>query len=175
MRKLVSTIASLLCCVAAATFAWPAPPANAGATSCFGKAATIIGTAGDDQGNQALRGTPGTDVIVGLGGSDTIDGLGGKDYLCGGGGHDGMTGEGGDDHMSGGPGPDTLNGDDGNDVIIGNGGVDAAYGGAGSDSLRLQDYAGGDLASAGTDHDSCYVDVGDVMSSCESKHIRRPA
>jgi Ca2+-binding RTX toxin-like protein len=45
-----------------------ATPAVAGAASCAGETATIVGTSGNDR----LRGTPGKDVIVGLGGQDVI-------------------------------------------------------------------------------------------------------
>jgi Ca2+-binding RTX toxin-like protein len=44
------------------------------AATCDGKAATMVGTPGDD----LLVGTSGVDVIVGLGGDDTITGRGGK-------------------------------------------------------------------------------------------------
>src|SRR5687768_13020060 len=49
--------------------------------TCFGKAATMIGTAGDD----LIIGTSGDDVIVGLDGRDRIEGLAGADLICGGG------------------------------------------------------------------------------------------
>ena len=51
--------------------AWAADDESS--TACFGQAATIVGTEGDD----VLKGTDGADVISGLGGTDVIDGLGG--------------------------------------------------------------------------------------------------
>ena len=46
--------------------------------SCFGRTATLVGTADDD----VLRGTPDRDVIVGRGGRDIIRGFAGDDYIC---------------------------------------------------------------------------------------------
>lgn len=62
-----------------------APNAYANSHNCFGEAATIVGTSGDD----ALIGTDGPDVIVGLGGSDFIFGGDRPDLICGGRGDDG--------------------------------------------------------------------------------------
>jgi len=76
-----------------------APTAQAAATTCAGKVATIVGTPGAD----VLRGTPGRDVIHGRGGDDVIRGLGGNDLLCGG------------------PGSDTILGNSGQDRIFGQG------------------------------------------------------
>ncbi len=83
--------------------------------SCFGQAATIVGTSGDDE----LTGTPGPDVIVGLGGFDVIDGLAGSDRICGGGDADAMFGRQGLDRMNGGLGNDLFTGGPGADLIIG--------------------------------------------------------
>ena len=76
-------------------FAAPVP-------SCEGKAATIVGTSGDD----TLIGTNGDDVIVGLEGNDQIEGGAGHDILCG---------SQGDDTLIGGTGNDTLRGGYGSD------------------------------------------------------------
>lgn len=51
---------------------------------CDGRAATIVGTAGDD----VITGTKHRDVIAALGGDDVIDGGGGADTICGGDGTD---------------------------------------------------------------------------------------
>src|SRR3712207_3190823 len=51
---------------------------------CFGRAATIVGTPGND----GILGTEGPDVIVGRGGVDEIQGLGGNDRICAGKGGD---------------------------------------------------------------------------------------
>jgi Ca2+-binding RTX toxin-like protein len=72
-------------------------PASAQAVTCFGVAATIVGTNNDD----VLVGTPGRDVIVGLGGNDTIQGLGGNDLICGGDGSDDIDGGDGNDSIHG--------------------------------------------------------------------------
>jgi glucose/arabinose dehydrogenase len=74
------------------------------ARSCGGLAATIVGSAGNDN----LSGSPGDDVIVGLGGNDTIDGLGGNDTICGGDGADTLDGGAGADVLLGGTGTDTA-------------------------------------------------------------------
>lgn len=66
---------------------------------CFGSAATITGTPGNDP---ALNGTAGADVINGGGGNDVINGLGGNDKVCG---------DSGDDVIDGGPGSDQLDGE----------------------------------------------------------------
>ena len=57
----------------------PAVPASAVAGTCEGRAATHLGTPGDD----VLTGTDGDDVMVGLGGDDKISGLLGNDLICG--------------------------------------------------------------------------------------------
>ncbi len=67
---------------------------------CRGRAATIIGTSGDDR----IDGTRGDDVIVGLGGDDKIHGAAGNDVICGGSGDDKLNGQGGDDVVDGGSG-----------------------------------------------------------------------
>jgi hypothetical protein len=101
---------------------------------CFGRAATIVGTAGAD----TLVGTAGPDVIVGLGGKDTISGLGGNDRICGGAGADQITGGGGNDRLNGGPGADTLTAGLGNDRLRGGIGVDQADGGLGTDTCLAE-------------------------------------
>jgi len=97
---------------------------TAEAQTCNGMAATIIGTAGDDD----IAGTEGPDVIVGLGGDDRIEGLEGHDVICGGDGND---------DLLGGDGDDLLFGDADNDVIEGNAGNDTCDGVSGIDSAAL--------------------------------------
>jgi Ca2+-binding RTX toxin-like protein len=59
----------------------PIAAVGAAATpTCFGMAATIVGTDGDD----VLTGTDGDDVIVGLGGTDAIYPRAGNDRVCAG-------------------------------------------------------------------------------------------
>ena len=117
--------------VAGAVMATTHAIAVAAPTSCDGKPATIVGTAGDD----VLKGTAGDDVIVGLAGNDTIRGLDGNDTICG---------KDSDDVLIGGSGNDTLLGGRGFDWV-GHGlapngvQVDLAAGvatGWGSDQLR---------------------------------------
>jgi hemolysin type calcium-binding protein len=96
------------------------PPAFAGAPTCWGRPATIVGTAGDDR----LVGTRGPDVIVGLGGDDFILGKGGDDRACGGLGNDYLAGGRGDDRLETGPGNNAVSGDEGNDVLQGGPGPD---------------------------------------------------
>ena len=102
---------------------------------CLGKAASIVGTQGDD----TITGTAGGDVILGFGGKDTIRGLGGDDTLCGGVGIDRLEGGPGSDGLDGGEDDDRLFGHDGNDRLFGGSGVDELQGGPGDDRL-----AGGD-------------------------------
>ncbi|HXK13290.1 MAG TPA: M6 family metalloprotease domain-containing protein [Gaiellaceae bacterium] len=81
--------------------------ATAATPTCFGKRATIVGTAKSDH----LSGTPRADVIEGLGGNDTINGLGGNDLICGGPGNDRLNGGAGRDRIDGGPGTNTCVGE----------------------------------------------------------------
>ena len=97
----------------ACTTAAAAPP-------CGGKAATIIGTNGNDN----LTGTARADVIAGLGGNDVIKGLAGNDTLCGGPGKDKLLGGRGNDKMLGQAGKDTLKGGPGKDKLKGGPGKD---------------------------------------------------
>lgn len=124
---------------------------------CFGRAATIIGTAGDD----VITGTNGNDVIVTFGGNDTVIGRDGFDRICLGPGDD--TGEGGrkrdridggwgDDEISGGEGKDILWGGDGKDKLWGNTHADTLFGGDGADDLTGGD--GADLLFGGAGSDN---------------------
>ncbi len=87
---------------------------------CAGKAATIVGT----NGNDSLAGTRAADVIAGLGGKDKIKGLAGKDVICGGAGGDRLLGGKGKDKLLGGKGKDTLKGGPGKDKLKGGPGKD---------------------------------------------------
>ena len=97
------------------------PSGAAGAVSCKGQQATIVGTSGNDN----RRGTGRKDVIAGLGGSDTLSGLAGNDVICGGAGKD---------TLKGGAGNDKLYGQKGKDTLKGGGGADLCKGGAGRDT-----------------------------------------
>ncbi|MET1037964.1 MAG: calcium-binding protein [Aeromicrobium sp.] len=108
----------------------PAVPASAVAGTCEGRAATHLGTPGDD----VLTGTDGDDVMVGLGGDDKISGLLGNDVICGDEGSDRLEGLAGDDRILGG-----FDSDAGGDVIWPGAGND--YVDAGLDPLTRDDFS----------------------------------
>ena len=121
--------------LALAGFALVAPlmavvPASAAAGTCDGRAATHLGTPGDD----VLTGTNGDDVMVGLGGDDTISGFLGNDVICGDEGTDRLAGFAGDDRIFGG-----FDSDAGGDVIWPGAGNDHVE--AGLDPLTRDDYS----------------------------------
>jgi uncharacterized repeat protein (TIGR01451 family) len=105
---------------------------QAGGPSCGGKAATIVGTEGDD----TIVGTEQRDVIAVLGGNDVVQGLHGKDIICGGAGDDTIKGKADDDLLKGGSGNDVIRGGGGNDSLRGGGGNDQLFGGGGNDTCR---------------------------------------
>lgn len=149
----------------------PPPPPPSGGFVCAGRAATIIGTNGDD----VLVGTDGVDVIMGLAGNDVIKGLKRGDFICGGPGrdiiygnrgNDTLNGNDGSDVIRGGPGKDFILGDKGNDRLIGQGGADYIAGAAGND--RLVGGNGDDELFAGAGTDTCIGGNGDdAYQSCE--------
>jgi hemolysin type calcium-binding protein len=96
--------ALLLVVQASSPLVTAASAGSQGIPTCFGKAATKVGTAAAD----SLTGTSGADVIVGRGGNDTISGAGGADRICGGPGNDVLRGKGGYDSLNGGDGTDTC-------------------------------------------------------------------
>lgn len=80
-------------------------PATGATPKCEGRAATMVGSPGDD----VITGTAKADVIVGLGGDDRIDGQGGDDVVCGNDGADTLLGSVGNDHLYGGRDASTTN------------------------------------------------------------------
>ena len=125
---------------------------QAGGPSCGGKAATIVGTEGDN----TIAGTEQRDVIAALGGNDVVQGLRGKDIICGGAGDDTIKGKADDDLLKGGSGNDVIRGGGGNDRLRGGGGFDQLFGGGGNDSL-----------SGGGADDTCRGGGGsDIKQSC---------
>jgi Ca2+-binding RTX toxin-like protein len=95
-------------------FSAPSGAAAKGGPTCFGRAATKVGTPQRDE----IEGTAGRDVIVARGGNDEVHGRGGGDFICGGRGADHLEGNRGNDHLNGGRGADVLDGGPGTDVCI---------------------------------------------------------
>jgi Tol biopolymer transport system component len=87
---------------------------------CQGKAASVIGTSGEDD----LSGFEFKDVIQALADDDSASGKDGNDVMCGKGGKDTLGGGAGNDDLFGGGGNDVLNGRAGNDECFGAGGND---------------------------------------------------
>ena len=131
------------------------------AATCNGRAATIVGT----QGDNVLTGTSGVDVIIGLGGNDSISGLDGADVLCGGSGNDRVFGGRGNDQLFGENGNDILEGGDNNDTVQGGSGNDIMRGEKGDD--RLSDILGNDNFSGGPGTDWCGGSREGPYSGCE--------
>ena len=151
----------------------PASAATVGPT-CGGRAATIVGTAGDD----VIEGTAGPDVIVAKGGNDIIRGYGGIDRICGNAGRDQIYGGPGGDHIFGGRGVDTISAGSGNDRVTGGGSRDIVKGQAGDDVLRgnggNDKLLGGkhtDTADGGAGTDEC---VAEAVANCEDSEPPQP-
>jgi subtilisin-like proprotein convertase family protein len=170
-RRWGPTVLAMMMCgvVLAASGAVAPAAATEGRTVylCFGREATIVGTAGADE----LYGTANDDVIVGLTGADVIYGLGGNDRICGGGGNDEIRPGPGNDRVKGGAGADVILGAEGNDLLKGGGGPDQVYGNAGDDRLVGQlgdDYLDGgpgiDVVKGRGGIDTCF---GETLVSCE--------
>lgn len=133
---------------------------------CAGEVATIVGTNGDD----AIIGTPGPDVIQLLDGNDSVLGLGGNDLICGGdgddeifggAGRDRLIGDNDDDSLFGGRDRDELDGSNGADELDGGRGDDTLAGGTGRDEL-----VGGsddDELSGNSGADDLFAGAGDDM------------
>lgn len=109
-------------------------PSVSAAAPCFGAEPTIVGTAGNDNFPNFLRGTPGDDVIDGLSGNDVIGGEGGDDKLCGRSGEDKIVGGDGNDEIAGGTEDDWLIGGKGDDNLRGGSGDDLLDGGEGTNN-----------------------------------------
>jgi Ca2+-binding RTX toxin-like protein len=107
--------------------------AHAAKPKCFGKTATIVAKAADEETN----GTKGNDVIVGSNADDFINGKGGNDRICGRGGDDIIGGSGGTDKLDGGAGNDFVLGGTGNDKLTGGAllDIDQLFGGPGDDTI----------------------------------------
>ena len=123
---------------------------------CNGKAATILGTDGDD----TLSGTDGDDVVFLGKGNDKFDGLAGNDTICGGEGNDTLDGGAGDDWIDAGLGDDKVSVLAGNDHVYGNDGDDTItatvpvadiHAGAGDDIAYVTHLTSGLSMNAGDD------------------------
>jgi Ca2+-binding RTX toxin-like protein len=163
-RTKLAGVAMILLVAVASALVGSAPSSGANTRTCNRRAATIIGTSGND----VLYGTNGADVIVGGGGRDQIFGLGGDDSLCGEGARDIITGGSGDDYVYGGKGDDALIGGSGDDYVNGGDGSDDIRGGSG------EDYLAGDVLLPFRG-DSCDGGEGDndtALGDCETvKHV----
>ena len=127
---------------------------------CNGRAATIVGTPGDD----VIRGTSGNDVIVTGDGDDLVFAAGGNDMVCTGNGIDWVRAGSGNDTVEGGPGDDLIWGNGGSDLLIGEAGDDRLRGGGGADTMH------GDGGS-----DTCIGGAGrDSTVDCESTAVETP-
>lgn len=104
------------------------------AGKCKGKAATLVGTTGND----VLTGTSGKDVVAALGGNDKVKTKGGKDLVCAGAGKDKVNGGGGKDTLLGQGGNDKLSGSKDDDNLKGGGGTDTCNGGSGTDKANCE-------------------------------------
>jgi CSLREA domain-containing protein len=103
--------------------------APAAPVTCKGKAATIVGTSGND----VLVGTAARDIVAALAGNDKVKTKGGKDLVCAGKGRDRVRGGGKNDTLLGQGGNDRLKGQGGNDRLRGGKGRDRCNGGPGID------------------------------------------
>ncbi|MGH3343149.1 MAG: calcium-binding protein [Carbonactinosporaceae bacterium] len=147
---------------------WPA--AAEPAPTCTGRAATIVGTDGEED----LTGTEGDDVVWLGAGQDRFRGGAGNDTVCGGPGKDSVYGEAGDDWLGGGNGADyNVIGGTGDDVVHGGAGddlnihgdgsredgTDRVYGDDGDDDIGGEPGTGVDVieGGAGTDAVSFYL------------------
>jgi Ca2+-binding RTX toxin-like protein len=140
MHKRLTVIA--ICALASASVAW-AGPSQAATPTCFGKSATMVGTAGDDY----LEFGPG-DVVYAAGGNDIIvprdQAQAFVAHICGGAGSDSIRGGRGVDHVHGDGGADSING--------GYGGADTLLGDAGDDRIMdFDDFDYPDYDDPGTD------------------------
>lgn len=87
-------------------------------------------------GNDSIRGTRASELILAKGGNDHVDGAGGDDCIIGGGGSDRLLdGGSGNDIIVGGPGNDRIDGGQKNDIIYGSDGNDRLDGGQGHDYI----------------------------------------
>ena len=122
--------------------------------------------AGNDDGNDTLKGGEGHDFLFGMGGNDTLNGNAGDDHLFGGSGNDYLDGGAGQDTVYAGSGDDIvvydkddylIDGGEGIDVLL----VDNSELSLGDGSLRSLD----DLL--GSNNDLQKTDAGPIVNGFE--------
>ncbi len=159
---------------AVAMFAfWLAGPAQAGAASCGGQKADVVGGGGDNvlksdkHGVQVIVGGPGDDLIMSKRNKDIVCGGPGNDRIFSGTGRDKVYGDSGDDYLDEGPGSGKVYAGGGNDTVIGGGGGERIRGGSGNDRMfgEIQDdklfgNSGDDLLVGGQGNDKLQAGAG---------------
>lgn len=153
----------------------------AAAPECFGRRATIVGSARNDR----IEGTAGDDVIVGLNGRDRIFARGGNDLVCGGKADNNDTeanlgdylfGGRGDDKIDSGPGDDQTHGGPGDDLLLGAAPAQAfgdyLWGGGGDDRIVGTRYQ--DTISPGPGRDSVDGKASAIWDEVDYTRSRRP-
>ena len=126
----------------------------------------VVEEAGNDDGNDTLKGGEGHDFLFGMGGNDTLNGNAGDDHLFGGSGNDYLDGGAGQDTVYAGSGDDIvvydkddylIDGGEGIDVLL----VDNSELNLGDGSLRSLD----DLL--GSNNDLQKTDAGPIVNGFE--------
>jgi Ca2+-binding RTX toxin-like protein len=146
---------SLIVAVVALCSASLAGNALAVGYTCNDKAATKVGTPGNDD----ITTGGGDDVIVTLAGNDVVHSGGGDDTICTGRGNDQIYSSLGADELFGGPDADLLTGGRGADYEQGQAGQDIFNGQGGNDTLYAVDGEADSLTAGAGAFDNCYVDV----------------
>ena len=126
---------------------------------CAQLAGVITSVIEGTEGNDRIRGTVASELIIAKGGEDRVDAGRGDDCIVGGEGSDrDLDGGEGSDIILGGNGNDDIDGGSGNDTIYGNDGNDHIDAGAGDDTV----YAGfgNDKIDGGAGKDKIYADEG---------------
>ncbi len=125
-------------------------------------------------GNDAIYGSNGDDIINAGAGRDTVYTRAGTNRVAGGDdadtvwggiGRDRIFGQNGNDYLSGGAGRDIIGGDAGNDTLLGGGSNDTLYGGAGNDILNGLN--GADYIDGGAGTDQTKLDLADTRVAIE--------
>src|SRR3989344_3765666 len=126
---------------------------------CAQLAGVITSVIEGTEGNDRIRGTVASELIIAKGGEDRVDAGRGDDCIVGGEGSDrDLDGGEGSDIILGGNGNDDIDGGSGNDTIYGNDGNDHIDAGAGDDTV----YAGfgNDKIDGGAGKDKLYGEEG---------------